>query len=228
MVIEIATIGEAVAIGAACWAIISGVGAWKREFIGKRKIELAEEMLATFLEMNDAVAFIRNPFSSSNEGRTRERGENENPEHSELLDRAYIVFERYEQRREVFVRLNTLKYRFVAVFGGEAEALFTDIARTVNSIFASANALGTRYWPQQGRVRMDDAQFQRHLDAMERHEGVFWDSYGDDDEIRNALAQYKERLEEIIGPCFEEPMKTYGILTKRLPCLCNKKRQPDA
>lgn len=87
MVLELATIGEAVAIVAACWAIISGIGAWKREFIGKRKIELAEEMLARFLEMNDAVAFIRNPFSSSNEGRTRERSEHENPEHSELLDR---------------------------------------------------------------------------------------------------------------------------------------------
>lgn len=122
MLIEIATIGEAIAIGAACWAIISGVGAWKREFIGKRKIELAEEMLATFLEMSDAVAFIRNPFSSSSEGRTRERVDNENPEHSELLDRAYIVFECYEQRREVFVRLNTLKYRFMAVFGGETDA----------------------------------------------------------------------------------------------------------
>ena len=185
-------------------------------------------MLATFLEMSDAVAFIRNPFSSLHEGRTRVHSENENPEHSELLDRAYIVFELYEQRREVFVRLDTLKYRFMAVFGGETEVLFIDIARTVNSIFASANILGTRYWSQQSRVRMDEEHFQRHLDAMQRHEGIFWDSYGDDDEIRRALAKYKERLEEIIEPCFEKPMKTYGILTNRLPCLCNKKRQPDA
>ncbi|MEX1215120.1 hypothetical protein [Saccharospirillum sp.] len=225
--IELATIGEAVAVIAACWAIISGVGAWKREFIGKRKIELAEDMLASFFELSDAVAFIRNPFASSNEGRTRQRGEHENPEHSKLLDRAYIVFERYEQKKEVFVRLNTLKYRFMAVFGSETESLFHDIGRTVNSIFASANALGTRYWPQQGRVRMDEEQFQRHLDAMQRHEGIFWDTYGEDDEIRQRLAEYSTRLERITAPCFEEPLKSYKIITQKLPFLCNKKRQSD-
>src|SRR5690554_1467040 len=165
-------------------------------------------MLASFFEMSDAVAFIRNPFSSSNEGCTRKRSEHENPEHSELLDRAYIVFERHEQRKEVFVRLHTLKYRFMAVFGSETEALFNDISKTVNSIFSSANALGHRYWPQQGRVRMGDGEFQAHLNEMERHEGILWDNYGDNDEIRLCLAQYKTRLEAITAPCFEEPMKS--------------------
>lgn len=46
-------IAQAVAIISACWAIISGIGAWKREFLGKRRIELAEEVLATFFEIKD-------------------------------------------------------------------------------------------------------------------------------------------------------------------------------
>jgi hypothetical protein len=62
--IELATIAQAVAVISACWAIISGVDAWKREFVGKRRIELAEQTLAKFFEVVDAVAFIRNPFSS--------------------------------------------------------------------------------------------------------------------------------------------------------------------
>ena len=66
---EISTIAQTVAIVSACWAIISGVGAWKREFIGKRKIELAEQVLAQFFEVRDAIACIRNPFSSSDEGK---------------------------------------------------------------------------------------------------------------------------------------------------------------
>ena len=35
--IELTSIAQAISIIAACWAIVSGVGAWKREFIGKRK-----------------------------------------------------------------------------------------------------------------------------------------------------------------------------------------------
>jgi hypothetical protein len=39
------------------------IGAWKRELIDKRQIELAEQALAKFLEIRDAVAFIRDPLS---------------------------------------------------------------------------------------------------------------------------------------------------------------------
>jgi hypothetical protein len=48
----------------ACWAIISGIGAWKREFVGKRQIELAEQTLAKFFELRDAIAYLRNPFGT--------------------------------------------------------------------------------------------------------------------------------------------------------------------
>ena len=67
---DLATIAQAVAIISACGAIISGIGAWKREFIGKRKIELAEETLAAFFEINDAIAFIQNLWSSGSEGKS--------------------------------------------------------------------------------------------------------------------------------------------------------------
>ena len=91
---DIATIAQAVAVIAACWAIISGVGAWKREFIGKRQIELAEQVLAKFFEVKDAISFIRNPFSSKEEGKSREKSERELENESELLNRGYIVVAR--------------------------------------------------------------------------------------------------------------------------------------
>lgn len=53
--IELATFVQMIAVISACWAIISGVGAWKREFIGKRQIELAEQVLAKFFEVKDAL-----------------------------------------------------------------------------------------------------------------------------------------------------------------------------
>ncbi|MGX5174279.1 hypothetical protein ACUR5C_09690 [Aliikangiella sp. IMCC44653] len=212
---SLALIGQAVAIVAACWAIISGVGAWKREFIGKRRIELAEEILASFFEIKDAISYIRNPFSSGEEGKTRKKGENESKEEEELLDRGYIVFERYESRKDAFVKFNTLKYKFMASFGQESEEIFIECNRTLNSIFISARQLATHYWQRQGKVKMKDDEFQRHLAEMHRHEGVFWDRMDDDDEIRNKLEVLQQKLDDLTKPCFEEPMKTYSIFTTR-------------
>ncbi|MFH1719032.1 MAG: hypothetical protein ABIF19_16890 [Planctomycetota bacterium] len=213
--IELATIAQAIAVVSACWAIISGVGAWKREFMGKRKIELAEETLTSFFEIKDAISFIRNHWSSGSEGSTRKRADYETEAESQLLDRGYIVFERYESKKEMFVRFNTLKYKFMAVFGTETESIFIDTNKTLNSIFVSANMLSTHYWQRQGRVKMEAAEFQKHLDEMHRHEGIFWDRYNDDDEIRNQLAATQKELERVTTPCFEEPMQTYTVFTKK-------------
>lgn len=73
----------------------------------------------------------------------------------------------------------------------------------LTSIFASANMLATYYW-------------QRHLDEMHRHEGIFWDRYNENDEIRSQLDSTQRALERITKPCFEEPMRTYSLMTNRL------------
>jgi len=92
---DLINIGQGIAIILACWAIISGVGAWKREFIGKRKIELAEEVLATFFEVKDNISFIRNPFASNDEGSSRKREQHEFPEEAALLDRGIVALQRF-------------------------------------------------------------------------------------------------------------------------------------
>jgi len=214
-VANLATIVQLVAVISACWAIISGVGAWKREFIGKRKIELAEQVLAKFFEVRDAVAFIRNPFSNSNEGKSRERSQNEDKAESELLDRGYIVVERFQKKEACFLEFNTLKYRFMAAFGRDSEDIFLETTKTVNSIFISARMLSTHYWQRQGRVPMEADEFKRHLDEMHRHESIFWEMGGEDDETSKKLQHILERLEKITAPCFQEPMSTYSLLTNR-------------
>jgi len=211
----LATIGEALAIMTACWAIISGVGAWKREFIGRRKIELAEEVLATFFEVKDAVAYIRNPFSGGQEGKTRKSSADESQEESELLNRGYIVYERYNDKKDTFTKFSTLKYRFMASFGSGTESIFTDTSKILNSIFLSAQMLVTHYWQKQGLHQMDEGEWKNHLAEMQRHEGVFWDRMNDEDKIRSKLSEIQKRLDDITKSSFEEPMKTYSILTNK-------------
>lgn len=213
--IELATIAQMVAVISASWAIISGVGAWKREFIGKRQIELAEQVLAKFFEVKDAIVYIRNPFSSSDEGKTRQRLDGETTAESELLDRGYIVVERYSKKENIFADFNTLKYKFMASFGPETEQIFIDTNKALNSIFISARMLATHYWQRQGRVQMENDEFQKHLDEMHRHEGIFWDIGSDTDEIRVQLKTIQDKLEKATASCFQEPMSTFKILTKK-------------
>jgi len=214
--IELATIIQMVAVISACWAIISGVGAWKREFIGKRQIELAEQVLAKFFEVKDAITYIRNPFSSSKEGKTRQKRDVETAAEAELLDRGYIVVERYSEKESIFADFNTLKYKFMASFGPETEQIFIDTNMALNSIFVSARMLATHYWQRQGRVQMEQNEFQKHLDEMHRHEGIFWDIGSETDEIRVQLKAIQDKLENATASCFQEPMSTFNILTKKL------------
>ena len=107
----------------------------------KEKIEIAEEVLASFFEIKDVIATIRTPFSSESEGKSRKKGENEFSDASELLDRGYIVFERYQNKKDVFVKYNTLKYKFMATFGADTEDIFSESNRILNSIFISARQL---------------------------------------------------------------------------------------
>jgi hypothetical protein len=206
---ELATIAQAVAVFSACWAVISGIGAWKREFLGKRQIELAESVLAKFFEIKDAVVFMRNPFSHTGEGSTRQRGEHEGPEQAALLDRGYIVVERYSKKEAVFQEFATMKYRFMASFGKEHEAIFTDTYKLVNSIFVSARMLAHHHWQRQGRVEMEPEEFKKHLAEMHRHEGIFWDIGSEDDEVRGQLAAIQSRLEAAVAPCFQDPARTF-------------------
>jgi hypothetical protein len=210
----ITEIAQTVAIISACWTIISGVGAWKREFIGKRRIELAEEVLATFFQIKDSIAQIRNPFSNTTEGKSRQKNEHESAIESQLLDRGFTVFERYEKNKECFIKFNTLKYRFMATFGHNSEEVFTETLHILNRIFVAAEMLSTHYWKRQGNVEMEPAEFQQHLDDMRREEKIFWE-YSKDDEINTQLIEIQKKLELITKPCFEEHMQTYTLLTKQ-------------
>ncbi len=80
---------------------IFGINAWRREFRGKRQIELAEETLALFYEANDAVRHIRSPVGWANEGQSRKAYPNETAEEKQRLDAAFVAIERYQRYQDL-------------------------------------------------------------------------------------------------------------------------------
>jgi len=182
---------------AAASTFLWGVNAWRREFIGRRRIELVENVLASFYEVEDAIREIRNPFSFIGEGKSRKRSEQERSELSELFDRAYIVFERYEKRKRLFAELRSMKYRVMVAFGHDEGKPFEELAGVLNDIFRSAQMLGREYWPKQGKTAMNDEQLKKYIDEMEKHEAVFWYFGEDQDTIGPRVRAIVNKVESL-------------------------------
>jgi len=186
----------------AALTFIAGVSAWKREFVGKRRIELAESVLALFYEAEDAIKRIRSPFSFESEGSTRKHADNELKAESRILDQAYVVFERHQKREKLFAQIHSMRYRVMATFGSSAAEPFDELNKIINEIFLAARMLGTHYWQRQGRVEMVPEEFKKHLEEMHGYEAVFWYMGEDKDKISPRVRKVVENIESITQEAF--------------------------
>jgi hypothetical protein len=111
---------------ASCTAIY-GISSWRREFVGRRRIELSEEILVLFYEARDAIRFMRSPLGYVGEGGSRPFKEGELADEKEIRDQAYVLVERFNKREEIFSKIQASRYRFMAQFGNEAAQPFDDL-----------------------------------------------------------------------------------------------------
>lgn len=112
-----------VAAAAICAARLGflGLNAWRMETIGKRKAELAEQVLADFYEARDIFQYARQPFTFGNEGGARQKEEGETREETERLNTYFAITERLLNRNDFFANLEARRFRFLALFGYDSE-----------------------------------------------------------------------------------------------------------
>ena len=177
---------------------IYGISSWRREAKWKRKYEIAEEVLTTFYEISDKFERIRSPHSYVGEGKTRKRNEQETKEESEILDKAYIVFERFEKEKDPFIKLRSIKYRFMVLYGKESVEPFMEIEKLTSKLLFASKQLGQRYRKEQGRKEFTEKQLEKHLAKMEELENIFW-SDDEMDPFKNEINATITKIEEICG-----------------------------
>lgn len=196
----------------AAFSVIYGIGAWRREYIGKRQIDLAEEILALFYEAKDLISMIRNPVRAGGEGKTREADETENSEEKEIRDRAFVVFERYLENQEIFNKLHAKRYIFMARFGSEIGEPFIELRKVISEIFSAAKML-PRFWLRQGHGDMNTDESKRHLEQMHKLEAVFWEHFDDQDPINLKVDKIIQDIECMCRPIIDR---------RRFTDKCNK------
>lgn len=154
----LATVGIA---GAAIFAAKQGsraLEAWRAEAIGKRRLELAEQVLADFYEARDIISGSRLPFTFAGEGATRPRAESEPDGRKTRLDCYYAVAERLGRKDEFFAQVASRRYRFIALFGKAGSDAFDEVFKLRNEIWVAVHWLIGPYaaeWSTSDRMRME-------------------------------------------------------------------------
>ena len=185
-----AQIAQNASVIVAALVAIFGIDAWRREYVGKRHMELAEEVLALFYQARDAIRAIRNSVGYLGEGQTRNSDPNESPEQKRALDNAYVAIERYNKHVEIFSRLHALRYRFMAQVGKAESSPFDDLDQVLNKIFLAASRL-SRYWTGGDEQFHSEADKDRFYANIRQSEAIFWS--GDDPDLIDV------KVEELVG-----------------------------
>ncbi len=174
--------GMAVAAGLAVYQGIRSLTAWRSETLGRRRMELAEEVLADFYEARDILRWVRSPMAYSHESVERP-GRDDDPEDvRQHRDTFYVPLKRISDNAEFFGKMRARRYRVIATFGLEAAKPYETLNEIRNRIAVSAQAL-MRLDPR----RSDERTFARH----ERLEADVWEGAEEEDNI-------SARIDEIL------------------------------
>ncbi|WP_417609136.1 hypothetical protein [Parasphingorhabdus sp.] len=155
----LADLGIACAAGFAAWQGVKSLKVWRSERIGGRHIELAEESLIQFYEVENALNVIRSPMSWSSETDPREVDEGESRAQKYAKDIAFTTFKRMELSQETFSKFYATSLKVKAVLGPEYHEPFTVIRKCYGEVRVSAQMLFQT--PFEG---YEDSEFRQKLE----------------------------------------------------------------
>ena len=165
----------------AAWAGIRGVDAWRSEIVGRRKAELAEDVLAQFYRARDVLTWARlpdRPLGLVPQGEDRDR---RHRSHASPI-------ERLTQESALFSELQASRYRFMAYFGEDSKYPFEEVRAIHGEVMSSAESL-----IRDPNELASDTERDRWEDAI----GWVDDA---DDALARRLAETIAAVEEICRP----------------------------
>jgi hypothetical protein len=119
----------------------AGLQKWRTETIGKRKAELAEQALVGVYEARDVFTYVRSRALFGDEGKSRKADETESDKQKRQRDVYFVPVERLNREKEVFAKLQAVRYAFEAHFGPEGVVPFGLIHKVHVEIMSAAQIL---------------------------------------------------------------------------------------
>lgn len=179
----------ALAAGVGATVAVLGYRKWHPESVGKRKIELAEDILADFYRSQEVIRWARFPGGFAGEGETRIAPANETPHEKELRDGIYRTIERLHAERELFTGLQAKKYRAMAYFDKHAAKPFDDIKRIHGDVVRAATMLLRHAGNELAPEKLQD----------EWETTIGWRGFSETDQLSNDLEAIVRDVEDFYG-----------------------------
>lgn len=155
-----------------------GITTWKREHLGKRKIEVAEQTLALFYETRSIFNAIRSKAYSTEEALERVKLQGEYQDQTDDLNLMFAVRTRFKQYESHFAKIKATSFQFMAVVGKEHVVLFDRFESLVHSLKFAASELENLYAvnPLARNIEnVNDNEFEKKLQKAEwRFHGKLW------------------------------------------------------
>ncbi|HEX4741639.1 MAG TPA: hypothetical protein VH353_09935 [Caulobacteraceae bacterium] len=200
----IGSVATGLGAGLGGWAALRGVNAWRIEALGRRKAELAEEVLAQFYRARDALIWARLPAGGAGTDVPADDGAQAAARDATAMA---APIERLNQASQVFSELQASRYRFMAYFGEDAARPFDDLRKVHNEVVeASARLIRAQGKP----VSEGDA-----ADQDVWRNTIGWGAHGQD-HLADRLERAVRTIERICRPLIEEPKTPRSRLAHRL------------
>jgi len=192
MLAAIAAVLQAIAIIVTAYFASRGLSAWRRQLIGKRRIEVAEEMLLAAYKAESSLRHVRNPLNFG-EGRSRERDPDERPGVASRKDMYFVPLERIRGLSDELAQLSKVRFLAVVHFGQEAALPFDAIRKAYHEVAVAARMLITSV----GELAPSDT-------SKARWEATIWNIGAEDDPIATGVAKAVRDLETFCRPHLTE------------------------
>jgi hypothetical protein len=173
---------------------IYGITAWKREFRGRRRMELAEDILTLFYKAEAGLGIMRSPLSSSSEGKSRKQGDDETEMEIQARNRAYVLIERYQLYEDTFNQIQALRFRFMATFGKESIKPFDDLSMIVTKLLLSAKRLA-QIWSQYTLKNSSETPHASSLSRQQSEEMLFYENLNETDKLKGEINSFMSEIE---------------------------------
>jgi hypothetical protein len=125
----------------AAWQGFKSLSAWRVQLVERRRIEVAEEALERFYEMESALAVIRSPFAFATEWEGRPTTSGENQTGKRLRDFGWQTFKRSERFEHKIAPYRSTCTRIKVVFGNQLHEEFYLLLDCLHQINVSADML---------------------------------------------------------------------------------------
>lgn len=138
---EAASLVQACLVSVTAVVTLLGVNAWRQQMIGKRKAELAEQVLISFYEARDVFIWARSWGILGGESESRTSSDDEDEKIKQQRNTYFIPIERLTQQKELFSKLRAQQYAFKAYFGEDTVKPFNILNQAHNTIIGAASTL---------------------------------------------------------------------------------------